>query len=74
MSFDYTPLWIKLIENKMSKKSLMENANISKSTMDKMYRNEFVSMRVLDRICQYFDCPIEDIVRYTKEKEKGLQE
>ena len=51
MAFNYKPLWKLLIDKEMTKKQLMEATGISKSTMDKMARNEQVSLDVLDRIC-----------------------
>ena len=44
LSFTYKPLWKLLIDKEMSKKQLMEETNISKSTMNKMGRNKKVSM------------------------------
>ena len=55
----------------MSKKQLMEETDISKSTMDKMGRNEKVSLEILDRLCTYFSCDISDITEHIDEvKEK----
>ncbi len=67
MSFSYKPLWKLLIDKEMSKKQLMEATGISKSTMDKMARNEQVSLDILDRICNYFNCKIEDIIEHLSE-------
>ena len=67
MAFNYKPLWKLLIDKEMTKKQLMEATGISKSTMDKMARSEKVSLDVLDRICNYFDCGIEDIIEHTNE-------
>lgn len=67
MSFSYKPLWKLLIDNDMSKKDLMQKTGISKSTMDKMGRSDYVSMEIIDRLCQYFNCNIEDIVSHCKE-------
>lgn len=64
MSFSYKPLWKLLIDRDMSKKELMEATNISKSTMDKMGRSEMVSLKIIDRICNYFNCSIEDIIEH----------
>lgn len=64
MSFSYKPLWKLLIDKEMSKKDLMEVTNISKSTMDKMGRSETVSLEIIDRICNYFDCSIEDVIEH----------
>lgn len=67
MSFSYKPLWKLLIDNDMSKKDLMQKTGISKSTMDKMGRSDYVAMEIIDRLCQYFNCNIEDIVSHCKE-------
>ena len=67
MAFNYKPLWKLLIDKEMTKKQLMEATGISKSTMDTMARSEKVSLDVLDRICNYFDCGIEDIIEHTNE-------
>ena len=64
MPFSYKPLWKLLIDRDMSKKALMEAVKISKSTMDKMGRSEIVSLEIIDRICNYFDCNIEDVIEH----------
>ncbi len=67
MAFNYKPLWKLLIDQEMTKKQLMEATGISKSTMDKMARNEQVSLDVLDRICNYFNCDINEIIEHLSE-------
>ena len=64
MAFSYKPLWKLLIDKEMSKKNLMKATGISKSTMDKMARGEQVSMDIIDRICDYFECDIEEIIEH----------
>lgn len=64
MAFSYKPLWKLLIDNDMSKKMLMQVTNISKSTMDKMGRGEIVSLEIIDRICEYFNCRVEEVIKY----------
>ena len=46
----------------------MQVTGVSKSTMDKMGRGEQVSMDIIDRICNYFDCDIEDIIVHISEE------
>lgn len=67
MAFSYKPLWKLLIDRDMTKKQLMQATGISKSTMDKMGRGEQVSMEIIDRICNYFNCDIEDIITHISE-------
>jgi len=70
MAFSYKPLWKLLIDKDMSKKELMAATGISKSTMDKMGRSEQVSMDIIDRLCCFFQCDVEDIIHHCIEKEK----
>jgi DNA-binding Xre family transcriptional regulator len=72
MSFSFKPLWKLLIDKDMSKKKLMIITGISKSTMDKMGRGEFVSMEILGRICEKLACNIEDIVSYKQEEDHNV--
>ena len=64
MPFSYKPLWKLLIDKDMTKKALMEQTGISKSTIDKMNRGENVSMDVIERICRALRCDISDVVAY----------
>ena len=67
MPFSYKPLWKLLIDKEMNKKRLMELTGISKSTVDKMYRGENVSLEVIDRICRQLDCDVSDVVSYRRD-------
>lgn len=69
MAFTYKPLWKLLIDKDMSKKELMEKTGISKSTMDKMSSGKVVAMDIIDRICNYFDCNVEDVIAHRTDKE-----
>lgn len=68
MSFSYKPLWKLLIDKDMSKKDLMDATNISKSTMDKMGRSEIISLEIVDRLCNYFNCRVEDVIEHRVEE------
>ena len=67
MGFSYKPLWKLLIDKDMTKKKLMEQTGISKSTIDKMGRGEIISLNIVDKICKQFDCKVEDIMEYKEE-------
>lgn len=64
MPFSYKPLWKLLIDEELTKKRVMEQTGISKSTMVKMVHGEQVSMDILDRLCNYLECRIEEIVEH----------
>lgn len=50
----------------MNKRELMIATGISKSTMDKMGRGEQVSMDIVDRICNHFNCKVEDVISHVQ--------
>lgn len=64
MAFSYKPLWKLLIDKNMTKKKLMELTGISKSTMDKMYREEYVALSVIDRICTQLSCEVSEVIAH----------
>lgn len=66
MGFSYAPLWKLLIDKEMTKEEMRTALKISPATIAKMGKGENVSMDVLQRICSYFDCKIEDVVEYKK--------
>ena len=67
MAVSYNGLWKMLIDEKMYKKDLAVELNISSATMAKMGKGENVSLEVLEKICRYMDCNIGDIMSFEKE-------
>ncbi|MCC8105782.1 MAG: helix-turn-helix transcriptional regulator [Clostridiales bacterium] len=61
MALSYNKLWKLLIDRGMTKTELRTNAKISSNALAKMGKGGDVSTQVLDRICQYLDCELEDI-------------
>jgi putative transcriptional regulator len=70
LAFNYRPLWKLLIERGMKKTDLVEKIGISSSTLAKMGKNEVVSMEILERLCNYFNCQLSDLVEHVSESEK----
>ncbi len=70
MAISYNGLWKLLIDRSLQKKDLSEALNISSATIAKMGKGESVSIDVLERICNYLDCNIGDIMSFEKIYEK----
>lgn len=66
MKILYNGLWKLLIDRNMQKKDLIEKIGISSTTIAKMGRGEKVSLDVLERICEYFECNIGDVISFEK--------
>lgn len=62
MDVSYNKFFKMLIDRKMKKKDICEQAGIATSTMAKMARDENVSLYVLVRICRALNCTIDDIL------------
>ena len=64
MTVSYIGLWKLLVEKVLQKQDLVIYAGLSSATVAKMGKGEPVSSRVLDKICRYLECNVNDIVRY----------
>ena len=73
MGFSYDKLWKKLIDEKMNKLDLQNAIKTTPYTIDKMGRDENVSMEILGRICSYFKCDISDVLDYRNKWEFTLE-
>jgi putative transcriptional regulator len=63
----YDPLWHLLVDRKMGKLEMCRAAGIATSTLAKLGKNEYVSLRVIENICKALDCRIEQIIEIKKD-------
>lgn len=64
MSFSYKPLWDLLERENISKMQFASAIDISNTTLAKLSKNEAVNLNIIDKICNYFKCRIEDVVQH----------
>ena len=74
MGFSYNKLWKILIDEEMNKTEFQKAVELSPTTVAKLGKNETVNMEILARICDYFECGIENIVSYSPKKIKNGNE
>ncbi len=62
----YKPFLKLLIDKNIQKKTIIEDTGISKGTINRMNNknNQYVSLEVIDKLCNYFKCDINDIIEY----------
>lgn len=65
----YKPLFRLLLERDMSKTQLKNGVSLSPNVMSKLSKGEYVSMEVIERICKYLNCHIEDVVEILPDKD-----
>lgn len=62
MAVCYNKLWKLLIDKKMTKTQLCNEAKITTNAMAKLGRNEDVRVEVLVKICSILNCTVDDIM------------
>nr|DAR34488.1 MAG TPA: Cro/C1-type HTH DNA-binding domain protein [Bacteriophage sp.] len=79
MRIEYTRLFNKLKENNLTQKEFKIAANIGGGTMQKLINNESVTLEIICRICDYFQCMPDEIMEFIPdsnyiEKQQAKQE
>lgn len=65
----YKPFLKMLIDRDMKKVDVLNAGIISKGTLNKMNSNAYISLEVIDKLCNYFHCDITDIVEFIPDQE-----
>lgn len=67
----YKKLFLLLEEKEISKTELQNKIGMSSATLAKLSKNEEVSMRIIQSICEFLDCQPGDIMSMEKETNKN---
>ncbi len=63
----YDKLWILLINRHMSRTELRLKAGLSTSALAQLGKNDYVSLKIIEKICNALDCDISDVVELRKD-------
>lgn len=74
MAISYNGLWKILIDKGMKKGDLKRRTGISSGTIAKMTNGEAVTLTVLEKICNEFNCDIGDLVEIDTFNDKKVGE
>ncbi len=66
MSISYNKLWKILIDKNMKKTDLITKCDINSNILAKMGKNEYISLKSLEKICSKLNCNIGDIIEFKK--------
>lgn len=69
MAVCYDKLWKLLIDKKLNKTQLCEQAKITTNAMAKLGKNEDVRVEVLVKVCSILNCSMDDILEIVPEQE-----
>lgn len=68
MGITYRPLFHLLVDRGMKKTDLIEKVGISRMTVAKFAKNEYVASEVIEKLCLYFKCQPSDIYEVVEDK------
>ena len=71
LKVSYKPLEILLIKEGKDRKYLHETLRIANGTLAKISKGEYIALSVIERICDHFDVPIQDVVEFVRVDEDG---
>lgn len=71
MAVSFKPLWKTLIDKDKSKIDLVKDIPLSPNIVANMAKNQFVSLKTVDSICQYLNCSIEEVVEIVHENDRS---
>ena len=69
MAISYNRLWKLMIDKKINKTRLRQEAGITSNAMTNMGKDMPVSVEVLAKICRVLDCTLDDIVDVLPDEE-----
>ncbi len=70
MAISYNGLWKLLIDKKKKKTDLIEDIGISSSTLAKMSKGEAISLLILEKICEKYECDFGNLINYESDPQK----
>ena len=69
MAVTYLKLWHLLLDRKLKKKDLQQQAHLSGYTMHKLGRDETVTTETIARICNFLKCTPDEIMEIVPESD-----
>ena len=66
MGITYSSLFATLHSKKMNRQSIQTALKLSSTTIARLGKDEYVSLKTIDDICTLLDCEIEDVVKHVK--------
>lgn len=70
----YEPLRRILEEQKMTRSEFRQKVGISETTVTRVMNGQPVSLETIRRICEAFQCPIEEVIRFVDESKDIIAE
>lgn len=74
MAISYNRLWKLLIDKNMTQTDLKNVTGMNSATLANMGKDKYVSMRLIDKICEELSCDVNDIVEHIADENVESEE
>lgn len=68
MTVSYKPLWVELAKRDLKKREFQSMAGLTSNIIANMGKNEYISMRNLEKICKTLNCTPNDVFEFVFEE------
>ena len=68
MAISYRPLWIQLANKGLQKKDVIKSSNLTTNVIASMEKNQTISYKNLEKICNALDCSPNDVFEFVNEE------
>lgn len=62
----FKPLRLLLVDRDIKRMDFINQVGISSGTAAKLWKDEYVSLEIVDRICEALDCEVHDVLNRVK--------
>lgn len=73
MAVSYNKLWKLLIDKNMTKTDLKNITEMNSVTLANMGKNRYVSLRIMDKICEELNCNFGDIIEHISDEKRECE-
>lgn len=67
MAVSYKPLWVELAKRDLKKREFQSMAGLTSNIIANMGKNEYISMKNLEKICKALRCTPNDVFEFIQE-------
>lgn len=61
---DYSPLWETMRKRKISQYKLLKDETVDRRILDRLRKNNIITILTLEKLCHALDCTPNEIVRF----------
>ncbi|MCY7948056.1 helix-turn-helix domain-containing protein [Bacillus atrophaeus] len=74
LKLSYKPLKITLLMKDKTMGILKKELCLAPATIAKLNKDEYVALSVIHRVCEYLECPVQDVMEFVEDSNEAKSE